>query len=425
MAADDQGGLAVAYRRDVTGFAGGDALGPPDDVLLVRLDGQGAVLWRRAATARTGRGRIRATSVHIDRTGAVVLAGAFGGSVDLGGDPLVNPLASDMAFVAKFDAAGRPLWSRVFPGRAACENPAVSVNVQGGIILACPFDFTLVPPAGVDEYGLSSTDAPRTDVRFLVVALDGTGRERWQARVGAAAGGIDVTGVVAAAAGDAIVIGTFSGAFDFGGGMLTSTGAADAFVARWDARGRPDWSRTFTAEESIVPRAVALDGSGNVLVTGLVAGAVDLGGGRVDAGEPGDLFLLKLDARGRHQWSRVLPRRASTRCAEQGPSLAADARGDAVLVGGFQGTSAVGGEMLISAGLEDAFVTRFDAAGNCRWSRRFGGEGEERATAATVDAAGRVTVAGSFSHGFRLDGDTLGSAGSTSVFVARLAPGPG
>ena len=68
--------------------------------------------------------------------------------------------------------------------------------------------------------------------------------------------------------GNVLVTGTFEGTVDFGGGPLTSTGVSDIFLAKYDPNGNHIWSQRFGGTSSESVRAIAVDGSGNVLVTG-------------------------------------------------------------------------------------------------------------------------------------------------------------
>jgi hypothetical protein len=79
--------------------------------------------------------------------------------------------------------------------------------------------------------------------------------------------------------GDVLVTGQFTGSVDFGTGRLTTAGGNDVFVARYSAAGAPLWARRFGGLITDVGSGVAVDGSGNVLVTGYFAGTVDFGPG--------------------------------------------------------------------------------------------------------------------------------------------------
>jgi hypothetical protein len=65
------------------------------------------------------------------------------------------------------------------------------------------------------------------------------------------------------------------------------------------------WSRSFGDSDDDIGRAVAVDGSGNVILTGWFEGAVDFGGGLLTSVGDRDIFLAKYDMDGNHIWSRA------------------------------------------------------------------------------------------------------------------------
>lgn len=93
--------------------------------------------------------------------------------------------------------------------------------------------------------------------------------------------------------GNMIVAGTFSGSITLGGGAaaLTSAGASDVFVVKLSPTGAVLWSVRLGGTGTETAASVAVDGAGNVLVTGRMDGPVDFGGGAVNGtaygGDPG------------------------------------------------------------------------------------------------------------------------------------------
>src|SRR5439155_11265907 len=98
--------------------------------------------------------------------------------------------------------------------------------------------------------------------------------------------------------GDVVVAGDFSGTVDFGGGLLTSAGTKDIFVAKYSgADGSHQWSKRYGGTGDDHASGVTLDNGGNVGLTGSFKGTVDFGGGALIT--PGaDMFVAKYSAAG-------------------------------------------------------------------------------------------------------------------------------
>jgi len=134
--------------------------------------------------------------------------------------------------------------------------------------------------------------------------------------------------------GNVIVAGTFMGTADFGGGPLTSSGGTypDIFIAKYSAAGAHQWSKRIGGIGDEIPHGVAVDGSGNVVVTGSFTSTADFGGGSLTSTGSYDIFVAKYSSTGAHQWSK----RFGDTTSDTGYSVAVDGSGNIVVTGSFQ-----------------------------------------------------------------------------------------
>ena len=96
-----------------------------------------------------------------------------------------------------------------------------------------------------------------------------------------------------------------------------------------------------------------------------------------------------------------------------GDSVAVDAAGNVYVGGGMNLGAAFPGQ--VTAGGEDAYVRKYDSAGNIQWTRQFGGPGNEWLSGLYADAAG-VFVAGT-TWGAGLPGQPFAGAADAYVQV--------
>ena len=346
-------------------------------------------------------------AVVADGGGNAVLAGLFAGSIDLGGGVLTSA-GGDDAFVAKLDPNGNHLWSLRFGDASAQGATGVAVDAVGNVFVTGYFS------GAVDFGGGALTSAGGQDV--FVVRLDANGNHVWSRRFGNSSNQAGA-GVAVDPSGNVLLVGTFSGSIDFGGGSLTSAGSTDVFVAQLDAAGVHSWSRIFGDASAQTGVAVAVDGDGNVFATGAFSGTVDFGGGGLTSAGSTDAFLVKLSAAGVHAWSK----RFGDASGQTGIALAVDASGSPVCAGSFAGSVSFGGGTFTSAGSTDGFVAKLDSSGNHLWSHALGGTGTDAANGVAVHGAGDVVVTGGFQASADFGGGTLTSAGGTDLFLVRWA----
>jgi hypothetical protein len=344
----------------------------------------------------------QALAVAGDASGNVIVAGTFAGAVDFGGGALTSAGHDDI-FVAKFRSNGDHLWSKRFGDGFDQRCNSVAVDALGNVILAgyCP--------GAVDFGGGALTSAGQDDIFVAKFASDGA--HLWSKRFG------DGTNQYAAlvavdASGNVILAGYFPGTVDFGGGALACAGNGDIFVAKFASDGAHLWSKRFGDGFDQRCYSVAVDASGNVIVTGTFAGTVDFGGGALTCAGNGDIFVAKFASDGAHLWSR--------RFGDGNAAAAAvDASGNVIVAGYFKGAVDFGGGALTSAGGYDIFVAKFASDGAHLWSKRFGDGSYQGADAVAVDASGNVIVTGR-------GGDTIdfggGALAGNYIFVAKFGP---
>ncbi|MCC6556883.1 MAG: hypothetical protein IT372_28345, partial [Polyangiaceae bacterium] len=105
---------------------------------------------------------------------------------------------------------------------------------------------------------------------------------------------------------------------------------------------------------------------------------------------------------------------------QRATAVATDGSNEIVVIGYFEGSIDLGGGALQSAGGDDIFVARFDWFGHHVWSKRFGGAGDQRGASVALDGAGNAFLAGYFAGSLDLGGGGLQSAGGDDLFVAKL-----
>ena len=386
-------------------FGGGPLMSAgKKDIFVVKFDGDGNHLWsQRFGDASDQWGM----SVAVDGSGNVIATGYFRGSLDFGGAPLTSAGYEDI-FVAKFDPSGNLLWSQRFGDAKSQWGNSASVDDSGNVIVTGTFYGT------VDFGGGPLTSAGNHDIYdIFVVKFDGDGNHLWSQRFGDP----DWEGCWSVAldgSGNVILTGYIDGSVDFGGGPLTSAGYADIFVAKFDGGGNHLWSQRFGDVNDQYGESVAVDGSGNVIVTGQFLDTVDFGGGLLTSGGGVDIFVAKFDPGGDHIWSQ----RFGDAGGQIGESVAVDGLGNVVVTGDFwDGTVDFGGGPLTSAGNKDIFLAKFDPNGNHVWSQRFGDVSAQDSDCVAVDGSGDVVVTGSFSGTVDFGGGPLTGGGS---FVAKF-----
>ncbi len=103
--------------------------------------------------------------------------------------------------------------------------------------------------------------------------------------------------------GSAFVAGSFRGTASFGATSLTSSGDLDGFIARYTPEGTLKWVKNLGSSGADQASAVAADSNGNVYVAGSFSGTVNFGSSSLTSNGAEDIFLVKYDADGELLWA--------------------------------------------------------------------------------------------------------------------------
>jgi len=186
----------------------------------------------------------------------------------------------------------------------------------------------------------------------------------------------------------------------------SSAGGEDAFVCKFDPLGNVLWIRQFGSDLDDGAFGVALDGEGNVYVAGYTFGTLP---GQSSAGGE-DAFVCKFGPLGNVLWTRQFGSDKDDWVRD----VALDGEGQVYIVGATFGT--LPGQN--SPGEDDAFVCKFDPLGNMLWICQFGSGWRDWASGVALDGEGSVYVVG-------VTGGTLpgqSSAGGVDAFLCKFDP---
>lgn len=370
-------------------------------------------------------------AVATDNAGNIYITGRFSGTVDFDPGAGTTNLVSaggDDAFVAKYTSAGGLVWARQFGGTLNEQGLAIAVDSAGNVYTTGEYSGTVDFDPGPGTYSLGN--AGSTDV--FISKLDADGNFAWARRIGSS-GGDQGLGIAVDSSGNVVTTGRFINTVDFDPDpvaehKLSAAGNSDIFISKLDAAGKFVWARRMGSSEVDAGFGVAIGPDDSIYTTGTFVGTVDFDPGPgtyslVSSGQ--DVFVSQLDAAGNF----VQAVRMGGSGSDQGNGIDVDSAGNVYVTGSFNGSNAdfdPGPDVftLVSNGVQDAFVTKLDAAMALVWARQFGGAGTDIGNGIAVDGAGNVYATGRFSGTVDFDPGSgtfnLVSAGGNEVFVSKL-----
>jgi hypothetical protein len=114
------------------------------------------------------------------------------------------------------------------------------------------------------------------------------------------------------------------------------------------------WGKTFGGAGAEAANAVAVDPSGNVVITGYISEPVDFGGGALTSDGQGQVFVAKFDPTGKYMWSQTY----GGVMLATGTAVAVFEEGSVFVTGSFSGNINFGDATLTTMGQTDIFIAK-------------------------------------------------------------------
>jgi hypothetical protein len=319
----------------------------------------------------------QSSGISADELGNVYIVGSTNGSL---ASP--NRGQSD-TFVAKYNSEGSLLWVRQFAGVDSDLGLDISAKEAGAVYFS-------------GSRGSTPPGSSQLVIDAFVGKYDSAGNLEW-IRTFATEFADRGQGVAADGIGNVYLAG------GTGGGPLGNVSDnQDAYVRKYDSDGALVWTELVASAAFDSVNGAATDASGNVYIGGITRGSL----ASMHAGGH-DAFVSKLDSEGTHLWTRQF----GTISDDYVAGVDADSLGNVYLVGTTFGN--LDGN---NAGFADAFVRKYDSAGNLQWAKHFGTTGNDLGFAIASDGLGNVY----FSVATGLGPSPTPNFGNEDVFVYKL-----
>lgn len=379
-------------------------------------------------------------AIAVDASGSVYVCGTTGST----NFPTTTPISGTYqsngdVFVAKINPAGSALvYSTYLGGADLDEGFGIAVDASGSAYIAGDTDspnFPRVNPiqsfngGGFDVF-VARLNASGSALVYSTT-LGGSGDDGAYSLLGQS------SMIAVDSAGNAVITGfTASNNFPIANAYQRAPGGqfqVDAFVTKLNPTGTTLIFSTYLGGTGLdIGIAVAMDASGNVYITGSTASKDfplknaaqgSYGGGSVCGTLPcTDAFVTEFTASGSDiVYSTYLGGSAN----DEGHGIAVDASGNTYVTGySVSGNFPVLNPFQkLSAGGDEAFVTKFRPGGSMLYSSYLGGTDRDRGLAIAVDNAGNVYVAGrTASQNFPVVNSEQVAGGDFDGFISIVNP---
>lgn len=233
----------------------------------------------------------------------------------------------------------------------------------------------------------------------LLIKFNSSGEKQWSRQLGTV-GDEYVYAVAVDDDGNVYIAGNTTR--DFDGQSHTNETSYDIFLVKYDASGTKQWSRLIGSTAHDFPYGLTLDGSGNIFITGATESSLE---GNTHYGGS-DMHLIKYQTDGTKVWAKQF----GTAVSDKARAVYLDNGGN-IYLAGFTAGDMEGA----NAGGEDIVLMKCDSDGVQQWVRQFGTAGADTGYDMVIDGSDNIYLTGGVTGA--LPGDT--DNGEADIFLAK------
>lgn len=349
---DGAGNVYLTGEFETTTFFGSVSMKSSgnNDVFLAKYNTNGDLQWAKKLGG--GGGNDRGLGISIVN-GNIYISGRFQGTAIFSGIKMVSSGGTDI-FIAKCNSNGVLQWLRKAGGPGEDEGNAITTDAAGNAYVTGFFSRT------ANFSGTYVTSKGGSDIFIAKYGPDGG--VHWVKGAGAGANDYGM-GIMADNAGRVFLTGGFRYTTNFGAATLKSVnGNADIFVACYNSSGANIWARKAGGGQNDYGRAIDVDGSSNIYITGNFGNTATFGNKTITGADATEIYVASYTASGNFRWvlqaGGVKDKADPDRFIEMGLSISVDNSRNVYASGTYRSASTFGGTTLAPWDHTEVFLAK-------------------------------------------------------------------
>ncbi|MBA3706516.1 MAG: T9SS type A sorting domain-containing protein [Bacteroidetes bacterium] len=205
-------------------------------------------------------------------------------------------------------------------------------------------------------------------------------------------------------------------------GFIYLTGST-TFLEKFNTSGNQIWSRN--SNMYVTGNSVCTDNLGYCYITGQFFDTAFFGTNLLTSSGAGDIFITKYDASGNCLWAKRAGGKADNGATitqgDRGYAITTDNIGNIYFTGTIMDTANFDSFTLITKTdyANDCFLAKYDTNGNVLWVKQAENDSDHEGRCIAIDNQNNILIGGSFVPTTKFDGVPLGGWGNYDAFVAK------
>jgi hypothetical protein len=332
-----------------------DSTGLSNDISVVKYDSLGNLLWVKDAGNTNNDA---SQSCKTDGDGNLYITGYyFSDSITFGTTVLTKVISQYFQadiFIVKYDSFGNVVWAKSHGSVRHDESNSLATDAVGCVYITGFFYDTI----NFGAITLNSAGPPNF-ADIFIVKYDYSGNLIWAIRHGGTNGDFGMS-ITCDTSGYIYLSGVYqSDTISFGSTTLTSTGANEAFIVKFNSLGNVIWANGINGQDWEYGFSQTHDAYGNVFVTGAFNSPVINFGTFtiINSGGSSQMFIAKYDVTGNLIWAEAL----GDNWPSAAYSITSNALGNIHITGRYNNSITFGTTTLTNQGT-NMFIAKLDAS---------------------------------------------------------------
>jgi len=304
-------------------------------------------------------------------------------------------------------------WVASTAGDGSESMDIIDVDSAGHVYVAGTYTDTL-QISNVEETNDGSTDDG------FVAKLSRDGAWEWIQSIGGGnTDHVTLNDISVTGDGHLYITGNFGDRIIIDGNTYLSTGGMDGFLSKLTTDGQWVWTEIIGSSSTDALYGVDVDIAGNAYVVGTFTGTVSLGPHTLSSNHS-DGFVARIDDNGVWRWIAETDVGSTASDGIVMTDIGLDESGKSFITGRFAGNLTLGSTNLVSQGSTDIFVASLDSDGNWNWASSAGGQGVFR-TVGLILLNDGLAISGRSDGMGNIAGTNIGDVNWYSGWVAGIS----
>ena len=368
------------------------------DKSIKKYNSQGYLEWEKTII---GTDIFSINSVAETTDGGYIVGGYYYGSIQIENYSLKGHGSLEDSFIVKFSQNGTIEWVKQVGGNFHDNISCVSGTSDGGIVAVGTFSSN---PLYIDDKTITGSGWYGLIIKYS--SVDGT--LEWVKQIDSDGGGDGVSSVFSTKNGEIFIIGTINGTLQIGNQTLTSENGQTKFIAKYNKEGEVEFAKTIAGNYS----TILSTNDGGYIVGGTFSNSIQVENQILTSKGATDGLIIKYNSEGEVEWANNIGGSSndyieSVAATSDGGCIAGGYFSSEEIQVGNEKLSNNSAMYSGDRYCDDGLIIKYSRTGEVEWAKNIGGSKNDRIYSIAVADDGGIVIAENLTTTIEVESEKL------------------